>query len=162
MIRVQRDDFDPGRELAALAAGRTDVGGAVLFCGLVREMTGGEAGKIGAMTLEHYPGMTEKMLGGIEAEAQRRWPLAASLIVHRYGRLEPGDRIVLVITCSAHRQAAFEANMFLVDWLKTKAPFWKLEERADGAAWVEAQASDDAAAAKWSAPASATPAKAAE
>jgi molybdopterin synthase catalytic subunit len=154
MIRVQRDDFDPGRELAALTAGRTDVGGAVLFCGLVREMTGGDAVKIGAMTLEHYPGMTEKLLGEIEAEAQRRWPLAASLIVHRYGRLDPGERIVLVITCSAHREAAFEANMFLVDWLKTKAPFWKLEERADGAAWVEARASDDAAAAKWNAPAS--------
>ena len=101
MIRVQRDDFDPGRELAALTAARTDVGGAVLFCGLVREMTGGDAGKIGAVTLEHYPGMTEKMLAEIEGEALRRWPLAASLIVHRYGRLEPGDRIVLVITCSA-------------------------------------------------------------
>ena len=154
MIRVQRDDFDPGRELAALTAARTDVGGAVLFCGLVREMTGGDAGKIGAMTLEHYPGMTEKMLAEIEGEALRRWPLAASLIVHRYGRLEPGDRIVLVITCSAHRQAAFEANMFLVDWLKTKAPFWKLEERAEGAAWVEARAGDDAAAERWNTPGS--------
>jgi len=151
MIRVQRDDFDPGQELAALTAGRTDVGGAVLFCGLVRDMAAPAiAGdRIGAMTLEHYPGMTEKMLAGIEAEAGKRWPLAASLIVHRYGRLEPGDRIVLVITCSAHRQAAFEANMFLVDWLKTRAPFWKLEERPDGAAWVEARASDDDAAAKW-------------
>jgi molybdopterin synthase catalytic subunit len=89
------------------------------------------------------------MLAAIEAEAQARWPLSASLIVHRYGRLLPGDRIVLVVTCSAHRQAAFEANMFLVDWLKTKAPFWKLEERRAGAAWVEARASDDTAAKRW-------------
>ena len=153
MIRVQREDFDPGQELARLTVGRTDIGGVVTFCGLVREEIGsGEAlagERIRAMTLEHYPGMTEKMLAAIEAEAQARWPLSASLIVHRYGRLLPGDRIVLVITCSAHRQAAFEANMFLVDWLKTKAPFWKLEERGAGAAWVEARASDDAAAKRW-------------
>jgi molybdopterin synthase catalytic subunit len=153
MIRVQREDFDPGQELARLTVGRTDIGGVVTFCGLVREEIGsGEAlagERIRAMTLEHYPGMTEKMLEAIEAEAQARWPLSASLIVHRYGRLLPGDRIVLVITCSAHRQAAFEANMFLVDWLKTKAPFWKLEERRAGAAWVEARASDDAAAKRW-------------
>jgi molybdopterin synthase catalytic subunit len=148
MIRVQRDDFDPGQELARLTVGRTDIGGAVLFCGLVRDMAD-IPGRIGAMTLEHYPGMTEKMLEAIEAEALARWPLAATLIIHRYGRLLPGDRIVMVITCSAHRQAAFEANMFLVDWLKTKAPFWKLEERAGGAAWVEARTSDDAAAQRW-------------
>jgi molybdopterin synthase catalytic subunit len=152
MIRVQRDDFDPGQELARLTVGRTDIGGVVLFCGLVRDMAD-TPGRIGAMTLEHYPGMTEKMLEAIEAEALARWPLAATLILHRYGRLLPGDRIVMVITCSAHRQAAFEANMFLVDWLKTKAPFWKLEERAGGAAWVEARGSDDAAAARWSKPA---------
>ncbi len=151
MIRVQRHDFDPGAEMAALTAGRTDIGGVVMFCGLVREMAGGES--IGAMTLEHYPGMTEKLLDEIEAEARRRWPLSAVLIVHRYGRLEPGERIVLTLTASAHRQAAFEANMFLVDWLKTKAPFWKLEERATGAAWVEARAGDDAAAARWETPA---------
>ncbi len=150
MIRVQREDFDPGRELAALAAGRTDIGGAVLFIGLVRDMADGE--RIAAMTLEHYAGMTEKMLAEIESEAQRRWPLAASLIVHRQGRLTPGDRIVLVITASAHRAAAFEANMFLVDWLKTKAPFWKLEERAGRAEWVKARGDDDAAAARWRAP----------
>ena len=152
MIRVQREDFDPGQELARLTAGRTDIGGAVTFCGLVRDVADAKASPgetIRAMTLEHYPGMTEKMLAAIEAEAQARWPLSASLIVHRYGRLVPGDRIVLVITCSAHRQAAFEANMFLVDWLKTKAPFWKLEERQGGAAWVEARASDDAAAQRW-------------
>jgi molybdopterin synthase catalytic subunit len=148
MIRVQRDDFDPGLELARLTVGRTDVGGAVLFCGLVREMADTEK-RIRAMTLEHYPGMTERMLAGIEAEALARWPISASLIIHRYGRLLPGERIVLAITCSAHRQAAFEANMFLVDWLKTKAPFWKLEERPEGEAWVEARASDDAAARKW-------------
>jgi molybdopterin synthase catalytic subunit len=152
MIRVQRDDFDPGTELARLTVDRTDIGGAVLFCGLVRDVLGADQ-RIAAMTLEHYPGMTERMLAAIEAEAEARWPLSATLIVHRYGRLLPGDRIVLVITCSAHRQAAFEANMFLVDWLKTKAPFWKLEERASGAAWVEARASDDAAAQRWSKPA---------
>ena len=156
MIRVQHQDFDPGRELALLTIGRTDIGGAVMFCGLVRDVAGSD--RISAMTLEHYPGMTERMLAEIEAEAEKRWPLSAVLIVHRYGRLEPGDRIVLVITCSAHRRAAFEANMFLVDWLKTKAPFWKLEERQSGAAWVEAQESDDKAAARWTRP----PVKAAE
>lgn len=152
MIRVQRGDFDPGQELARLTVGRTDIGGVVVFCGLVRDMADTEA-RIRAMTLEHYAGMTEKMLEAIEAEARARWPLSATLIVHRYGRLLPGERIVLVITCSAHRQAAFEANMFLVDWLKTKAPFWKLEERAGGAAWVEARATDDAAAQRWARPA---------
>jgi molybdopterin synthase catalytic subunit len=166
MIRVQRDDFDPGRELAALTAGRTDIGGAVMFCGLVRDLAAADGaarraeGRIAAMTLEHYPMMTEKMLARIEAEALRRWPLSRVLIVHRYGRLLPGDRIVLVITASAHRQAAFEANMFLVDWLKTKAPFWKLEERAGGGAdWVDARAADDDAAARWRLP---VPPKAAE
>jgi molybdopterin synthase catalytic subunit len=155
MIRVQRDDFDAGQELARLTVGRTEIGGAVMFCGLVRDLAGaaGVAHRMTAMTLEHYPGMTEKMLAAIEAEALARWPLSATLIVHRYGRLEPGERIVLVVTCSTHRQAAFEANMFLVDWLKTKAPFWKLEERVSGAAWVDARASDDAAAQRWAKPA---------
>ena len=101
------------------------------------------------MTLEHYPGMTEKRLAEIEAEARSRWPLESVLIIHRYGKLEPGDRIVLVATTSAHRQAALESCAFLIDWLKTKAPFWKLEEGAKGAAWVEAKASDDRAAEKW-------------
>src|SRR5688500_16458430 len=105
MIRVQREDFDPGQELTRLLAGRRDIGGAVTFVGLVREVTGGEP--IAAMTLEHYPGMTEKALGEIEAEALARWPLSASLVIHRYGRLEPADRIVLVITASSHRQTAF-------------------------------------------------------
>jgi molybdopterin synthase catalytic subunit len=105
------------------------------------------------MTLEHYPGMTEKKLTEIEAEAQRRWPLQASLIIHRFGRLEPGDRIVLVATASAHRQAALESCAFLIDWLKTQAPFWKLEESAAGSQWVEARDSDDHAASRWVAPA---------
>ena len=145
MIRVQKEDFDPAAEAARLLDGVADVGGVVTFTGIVR----GDDGAIRAMTLEHYPGMTEKMLARIEEEANRRWPLQASLIIHRYGRLEPGERIVLVVTAAAHRQAAFEANMFLVDWLKTKAPFWKQEETAAGARWVEARESDDEAAARW-------------
>jgi molybdopterin synthase catalytic subunit len=147
MIKVRREDFNVGAELAALTAGRTDVGGVASFIGLVRDMAAGEA--VGAMTLEHYPGMTERKLAEIEAEARARWPLQASLIIHRYGRLEPGDRIVLVATASAHRQAALEACAFLIDWLKTRAPFWKLEETAAGPQWVEARASDDAAADRW-------------
>lgn len=147
MIRVQREDFDPGAEIAALTAGRHDIGGVVSFVGLVRDRV--EGGRVGAMTLEHYPGMTEKQLAEIDAEANRRWPLAASLIVHRYGRLEPGERIVLVVTASPHRDAAFDACRFLIDWLKTKAPFWKLEETAAGGQWVEARDSDDRAARRW-------------
>jgi molybdopterin synthase catalytic subunit len=150
MIKVQREDFDIGAELAALTAGRTDIGGVASFVGLVRDMAGGE--KVGAMTLEHYPAMTERKLAEIAAEAQRRWPLLASLIIHRYGRLEPGDRIVLVATASPHRQAALESCAFLIDWLKTKAPFWKLEETAAGAQWVEARDSDDDAAGRWGTP----------
>jgi molybdopterin synthase catalytic subunit len=149
-VKVQRGDFDPGAELAALTQGRHGIGGAVSFVGLVRDIHGDR--RVDAMTLEHYPGMTEKELTKIEAEAQRRWPLDATLIVHRYGRLEPGDRIVLVITASAHRQAAFDANMFLVDWLKTKAPFWKLEATDQGERWVEARDSDDVAAERWREP----------
>jgi len=154
MIRVQREDFDPGAEMAALTAGRTDIGGLAAFVGLVREMVPAKdasagARAIAAMTLEHYPGMTEKKLAEVEAEAARRWPLQASLIVHRYGRLAPGERIVLVITASAHRQAALESCQFLIDWLKTEAPFWKLEEGAEGADWVEARASDEAAKQRW-------------
>ena len=150
-VRVQAEDFDPGREIEAVTAGNTTIGGVASFIGLVRDMQDGAG--VGAMTLEHYPGMTEKMLGEIEAEANRRWPLQSSLIVHRYGRLEPGDRIVLVVTASAHRQAALEACHFLIDWLKTKAPFWKLEETAGGEGrWVEARATDDAAADRWKAP----------
>ena len=147
MIRVQREDFDIGAEIAAMTDGNRAIGGVASFVGLVRDMAGNAS--IGAMTLEHYPGMTEKALAKIEAEAQERWPLQASLIIHRYGRLEPGDRIVLVVTASAHRQAAFESAMFLMDYLKTKAPFWKLEETGDSAQWVDARESDDHALDRW-------------
>lgn len=147
MIRVQREDFDVGAELEALTRGKTGIGGVASFVGLVRDIAGGHA--IGGMTLEHYPGMTERQLGEIEVEAMKRWPLDAVLIIHRFGRLEPGERIVLVATASAHRQAAFDACQFLIDWLKTKAPFWKLEETPQGQRWVEAQTSDDEAAARW-------------
>jgi molybdopterin synthase catalytic subunit len=147
VIRVQREDFDPGLEIAALTQGRRDIGGVASFVGVVRDSAGGKP--VGAMTLEHYPGMTEKQLAAIEQEANRRWPLAASLIVHRYGRLLPGERIVLVVAASPHRDAAFDACRFLIDWLKTKAPFWKLEETGEGGHWVEAQASDDKAASRW-------------
>ena len=147
MIRVQREDFDAGAELAALSRGNHRIGGVASFIGLVRDMGGGE--RVSAMTLEHYPGMTERRLAEIEAEARQRWPLDAVLIIHRYGRLEPGERIVLVAAASAHRQAAFDACQFLIDWLKTKAPFWKLEETPEGPRWVDAQPSDDEAAQRW-------------
>src|SRR5581483_9876556 len=147
MIRVQREDFDLGAEIERLARGRHGIGGIASFVGLVRG--GGEAASVGAMTLEHYPGMTEKQLAAIEAEARRRWPLEDVLIIHRHGRLLPGERIVLVVTASAHREAAFAACEFLVDWLKTKAPFWKLEETPAGEKWVGAHEGDDQAAARW-------------
>jgi len=150
MIRVQCQDFDPARELAALVEGKHGIGGVVSFVGLVRDL--GPEGAIHAMTLEHYPGMTERKLAEIEAEASARWPLAASLIIHRYGKLAPGERIVLVAVASAHRDTAFEACRFLVDWLKTKAPFWKLEETPQGARWVEGRSEDDQAAAAWEKP----------
>ena len=147
MIRVQREDFDVGAELEALSRGKPTIGGITSFVGLVRDVAGGA--RVGAMTLEHYPGMTESQLAKIEAEAQRRWPLDAVLIIHRFGRLEPGERIVLVATAASHRQAAFDSCHFLIDWLKTKAPFWKLEETPEGARWVDARAGDDAAAERW-------------
>lgn len=147
MVKVQREDFDTAAELERLTAGRTNIGAAVTFSGLVREFA--DATDPQRMTLEHYPGMTERQLEAIVREAEHRWPLDGCLIVHRYGELAPGDRIVLVITTSAHRQAAFEANAFLVDWLKTKAPFWKLEENGADRRWVEAKSSDDEAAARW-------------
>ena len=146
MIKVQQQMFDVGAELAALSAGRTDIGALASFVGLVREHAGEP---ITAMTLEHYPGMTEKKLAEIEAEAHARWPLQASLIVHRYGRMAPGEPIVLVATASAHRAAALEACAFLIDWLKTQAPFWKLEETAAASRWVEARGTDDEAAGRW-------------
>ena len=147
MIRIQQEPFDTGAELAKLKAGNANIGGTVVFVGSVRDQSDGH--RISAMTLEHYPGMTEKALQEIDAEAGRRWPLDASLIVHRHGRLHPGEDIVLVITASAHREAAFAACHFLIDWLKTKAPFWKLEENAQGAEWVAAKESDDTAARRW-------------
>jgi molybdopterin synthase catalytic subunit len=146
-VRVQTEDFDLAAEVAALTAGKPDVGAIVTFTGRVRS---GE-GKLASLTLEHYPGMTEAELSRIEAEAHARWPLQASLIVHRIGELAPGDNIVLVVTASAHRQAAFEAAGFLMDYLKTRAPFWKKEASADGeSAWVEARQDDETAAKRWS------------
>ena len=149
MVRVQAEVFDVGVELARFTAGRTDIGAVASFTGLVRDRHDGEI--VTAMTLEHYPGMTERELKRIEAEARARWPLDDCLIVHRYGRMLPGEPIVLVLTASAHRAAAFEACAFLMDWLKTRAPFWKLEETSEGERWVEARASDDEAAARWGA-----------
>lgn len=148
MIRVQAEDFDAGAELARFSAGNGKIGGICMFLGLVRDFMGDGKGVAG-MTLEHYPGMTEKQLAAIEDEARRRWPLEDALIIHRYGRLEAGDRIVLVATASGHRDSAFEACRFLIDWLKTRAPFWKVEHAADGDHWVAAKDSDDAQAARW-------------
>ena len=145
MIRVQREDFDVGAELARLRAGRSDIGATVSFIGTVRDQNG----TIEQMTLEHYPGMTEAELQRIEAEANARWPLQASLIVHRHGALKPADNIVLVITASEHRDAAFEAAKFLMDYLKTRAPFWKRETGPTGSTWVEAPSDDGDAAASW-------------
>jgi molybdopterin synthase catalytic subunit len=148
MIRVQAEDFDVAAEIRALTAGRDEVGAVVSFTGLVRRGEGEAA--IRAMTLEHYPGMTEKELERIEAQAHTRWNLSASTIIHRHGRLVPGDNIVLVITASRHRQAAFEAAEFLMDYLKTNAPFWKKEEPLRGEGnWVNAKSADDAAAIRW-------------
>jgi len=147
MIRVQREDFDVGTELAAMTKGNNAIGGLTSFVGLVRDMARGAP--VSAMTLEHYPGMTEKQLAAIEEEANRRWPLETSLIIHRHGRLEPGERIVLVACASKHREAAFESCNFLIDWLKTKAPFWKLEDTPEGEQWVATRDSDDIAAARW-------------
>jgi molybdopterin synthase catalytic subunit len=148
MIKVQHDSFDLAAELKALRAGRTDVGGIAIFVGSVRDFS--DAKGVSALTLEHYPGMTEQALAEIELTARARWPLQDVLIIHRHGTLEPGDDIVLVITLSAHREAAFASCQFLMDWLKTKAPFWKLEAGPDGADWVDAKDSDEAAAARWS------------
>lgn len=147
MIKVQREDFDVGAELKALTDGNHAIGGLCSFTGLVRDMAGGE--KIGSMTLEHYPGMTEKELAAIEEEAKTRWPLDATLIIHRYGRLDPGDQIVLCAAASAHRGASFDACEFMMDFLKTKAPFWKLEDTPQGGQWVDARDSDNSAADRW-------------
>jgi molybdopterin synthase catalytic subunit len=151
-VRVQEADFDTGAELDALTRGNKKIGGLAVFVGLVRELhvrEGYHRDRVDALTLEHYPGMTEAALLEIEAEAKRRWPLEATLILHRFGRLEAGDRIVLVAVGSPHREAAFEACEFLVDWLKTKAPFWKLEETPTGEKWVGAHEGDNKAARRW-------------
>ena len=142
-VRIQREDFDVGAEIALLSRGRTDIGAVVSFTGTCR----GDG--IAAMTLEHYPGMAEAEIERHVAEAGTRWPLLGVTVIHRHGRLVPGDNIVLVVTASAHREAAFAAAEFLMDYLKTRAPFWKKEERAEGDGWVEARAQDDAAAARW-------------
>lgn len=147
-VRVQHEDFDVSREIAALTAGNTDIGAIVTFSGVVRGKAADTA--LSSMTLEHYPGMTEAELERVEAEAHKRWPLHATRIVHRVGTLAPGDNIVLVIAMSAHRQAAFDAAAFLMDYLKTRAPFWKKETDASGAGqWVDARESDEVAVEKW-------------
>lgn len=143
-IRVQQQPFDAAAEQARLAALGSDVGALVAFTGLVR----GNDDLI-AMTLEHYPAMTERELARIAREAQARWPLLGGTIIHRHGRLQPGEPIVLVAIASAHRQAAFQAAQFIMDWLKTNAPFWKCEQRAAGTHWVDAKDSDDQAAQRW-------------
>ena len=150
MIRVQQKDFDIGAEIARLRAGRTDIGAIVTFTGTVRDTAKGEP--VAQMTLEHYPGMTEKELERIEKEANERWPLQGSLVVHRTGPMKPGENIVLVVTASVHRQAAFEAAEFLMDYLKTRAPFWKKEEGPQGGNWVDARESDDTARKRWAGP----------
>jgi molybdopterin synthase catalytic subunit len=146
-IRIQDADFDIAREIEMLSKGRTDIGAVVSFSGICR---GSEDGApIAALALEHYPGMAEEEIGRHAEEALSRWPLQGVTIIHRFGRIEPGQNIVLVVTASQHRQAAFAAAEFLMDYLKTSAPFWKREESAKGASWVEARAHDDAAAARW-------------
>jgi molybdopterin synthase catalytic subunit len=144
-VRVQREDFEPGTEIARLQ--REDAGAIVSFVGVVRGESHGE--KLVSMTLEHFPGMTERELERIAKEARSRWSLQGVSVVHRVGELKPGERIVLVATAAAHRRAAFEAAEFLMDYLKTRAPFWKRELRASGEHWVEARGSDDEAAARW-------------
>ena len=147
MIRVQEQPFDVGHEVNAIKRGKTQIGGTAVFVGAVRDINDGLG--VSALTLEHYPGMTEKALADIEADARARWVLDDVLIIHRHGRMEPGEDIVLVICCSEHRDNAFDACRFLMDFLKTKAPFWKLEEGDGDKKWVDARDSDDAAAARW-------------
>lgn len=147
-VRVQAEPFDLNREVALLTSGRTDIGAIVTFTGTVRGSAGGR--ELSSMTLEHYPGMTEAELARVEAEANARWPLQATLIIHRVGDLVPGDGIVLVVAASAHRHAAFEAAEYLMDYLKTRAPFWKKETGLDGQGhWVDARETDDEALHRW-------------
>jgi molybdopterin synthase catalytic subunit len=142
-VRIQREDFDIGAEIVRLTNERTDIGAVATFSGICR----GDG--IAAMTLEHYPGMAEAEIARHVEEAQARWPLLGVTVIHRYGRLVPGENIVLVVTISAHREAAFAAAEFLMDYLKVSAPFWKKEERAEGAGWVEAKQIDTTAAQRW-------------
>jgi molybdopterin synthase catalytic subunit len=146
-VRVQEASFDAGAEIAALTAGRRDVGAVATFIGVVRDRNEGDA--VGHMTLEHYPGMTERALEAICAEAESRWKLIDVRVVHRVGTLAPGEAIVFVGVSSAHRGAAFAACEFVMDFLKTQAPFWKREDTPAGSRWVEARASDDQAAGRW-------------
>jgi len=146
-VRVQTADFDVGREIAALRAGDARVGAVASFVGTVRDVN--DAAAVTTLTLEHYPGMTEKALEAIVAEARQRFDILDALVVHRVGELKPTDQIVLVVVTGAHRDTAFDACRFLMDYLKTKAPFWKKEVTPDGARWVDARASDDEAAARW-------------
>ena len=146
-VRVQTAAFDVNAEMAALTAGRRDVGGVGSFVGIVRD---DPARTLESLTLEHYPGMTEAAMTAIATQAWRRWSLLGCCVLHRVGRLVPGDGIVLVLTAAGHRQAALESTAFLIDWLKTSAPFWKQERFVDGAArWVEARQADDEAASRW-------------
>jgi molybdopterin synthase catalytic subunit len=149
-IRIQQADFDVAQEIAVLTKGRTDIGAVVSFSGICRGSENGEP--IAALTLEHYPGMAEAEIGRHADEALSRWPLQGLTIIHRFGRIAPGENIVLVVTASPHRQAAFEAAEFLMDYLKTNAPFWKREESDEGTSWIEARDHDDAAAARWTKP----------
>ncbi len=149
-VRLQREPFDVAAEAAALSRGRTDVGAVVTFTGICRGAEDGEP--IAALTLEHYPGMAEAEIERHVAEALERWPLAGVSVIHRYGRIEPGQDIVMVATASSHRQAAFAAAEFLMDYLKTRAPFWKQVEVAGAKTWVDAKETDDAAAERWRAP----------
>jgi molybdopterin synthase catalytic subunit len=146
-VSVQHEDFDVGAEIARLGEGRRDVGAVASFVGLVRDANDGSG--VRAMTLEHYPGMTERALEEIVEQAKARWSLLAVRVIHRHGRLEPADRIVFVGVASAHRGEAFAACEFIMDYLKTRAPFWKCEETPQGARWVDARESDDSAAARW-------------
>lgn len=147
IVSVQSEDFDVASEVVSLTEGRTDIGAVVTFTGLCRD----EGGRLAALELEHYPGMAEAELTRVAGEACARWPLTGLMVIHRYGLIRPGQNIVLVIAASSHRRAAFEAAEFLMDYLKTSAPFWKREHLADGAtgAWVEAKSEDDAAADRW-------------
>jgi len=149
-VSVQEADFDVGAETAALSAGRLDVGAVATFVGLVRaDKLSGEGSEVSAMTLEHYPGMTEKSLEAIVTEAGGRWALQGVRVIHRFGRLLPGERIVFVGVASAHRGDAFAACEFIMDYLKTRAPFWKKEDTPEGGRWVDAREADDSAAARW-------------